>query len=83
MNVADYRAALARAELIHDEASIRSAMQRMAVEIDAELHDESALFITVMNGGMIFAGQLATMLKAPVQLDYLHASRYRGATSGG
>ncbi len=83
MSVADYRKALADAELIHDEAAIRSAMQRMAREIDAQVGGESALFITVMNGGMIFAGQLATMLHAPVQLDYLHASRYRGATSGG
>ncbi|MFZ2235485.1 MAG: hypoxanthine-guanine phosphoribosyltransferase [Dokdonella sp.] len=83
MSVADYQAALARAELIHDEAAIQSATQRMAGEIDAQLGDESALFITVMNGGMIFAGQLAPMLQAPVQLDYLHASRYRGETSGG
>lgn len=83
MSVADYRDALARAELIHDEAAIRSATRRMAADIDALLGDESALFMTVMNGGMIFAGQLAPMLQAPVQLDYLHASRYRGETSGG
>ncbi len=83
MSVADYQTALARAELIHDEAAIRSATKRMAGEIDAQLGGESALFITVMNGGMIFAGQLAPLLRAPVQLDYLHASRYRGETSGG
>lgn len=83
MSVADYRAALARADLIHDQVAIRSATQRIAAEIDAQLGDESALFITVMNGGMIFAGQLAPMLQAPIQLDYLHASRYRGETSGG
>lgn len=83
MRVTDYRTALARAELIHDEAAVHAAMRRMAGEIDAQLGDESALFITVMNGGMIFAGQLATLLQAPVQLDYLHASRYRGATTGG
>ncbi len=83
MSVADYRAALARADLIHDQAAIRSAMKRMAAEIDAQLGDASALFISVMNGGMIFAGHLAPMVQAPVQMDYLHASRYRGETSGG
>ena len=83
MSVVEYQAALARADLIHDESTIRAATQRMAAEIDAELGDESALFVTVMNGGMIFAGQLAPLLKAPVQMDYLHASRYRGDTSGG
>ena len=75
MSVADYRAALARADLIHDQAAIRSAMKRMAAEIDAQLGDASALFISVMNGGMIFAGHLAPMVQAPVQMDYLHASR--------
>lgn len=83
MSVASYRAALARAEVIHDQTTINAVMQRMALEIDAELGDESALFVTVMNGGMIFAGQLATMLQAPIQMDYLHATRYRGETSGG
>lgn len=83
MSIADYRAALARADLIHDEATIRAATTRVAAEIDAQLGDESALFMTVMNGGMIFAGQLAPLLQSPVQLDYLHASRYRGETSGG
>lgn len=83
MSVADFQAALARADLIHDESTIRAATQRVAAEIDALLGDESALLITVMNGGMIFAGQLAPMLQAPMQLDYLHASRYRGETSGG
>lgn len=83
MSLEKYRAALASADLIHDEATMRSAIVRMAGEIDAQLGDESAIFMTVMNGGMIFAGQLATSLRAPVEFDYLHATRYRGATSGG
>ncbi|MEO7916006.1 MAG: hypoxanthine-guanine phosphoribosyltransferase [Dokdonella sp.] len=83
MSVADYRAALAKADVIHDTATIQSTIARMAGEIDGELGYEPALFLTVMNGGMIFAGQLATRLSAPLEFDYLHATRYRGETSGG
>jgi hypoxanthine phosphoribosyltransferase len=35
-----------------------------------------------MNGGLITTGKLATRLNFPLQLDYLHATRYRGETSG-
>lgn len=83
MDTQDFRDALGRADLIHDEATIHAAIARMGAEIDAAVGDDPALFMTVMHGGMIFAGQLATTIRAPLTFDYLHATRYRGATSGG
>ena len=76
-------AALEHAECIHDAATLDAAISRVAAEIDAALDGESALFLTVMQGALPFAGQLATHIKAPLTFDYLHATRYRGATSGG
>ena len=38
---------------------------------------------TVMTGGLILAGRLLPKLIFPLQVDYLHATRYRGDTSGG
>src|SRR3546814_12529196 len=43
------------------------------------------LFVTIMHGGMPFATQLAFALGErglDVEFDYLHATRYRGNTSG-
>ncbi len=43
------------------------------------------LFLTVMHGGMPFATQLAFALGErglDLEFDYLHATRYRGNTSG-
>jgi hypoxanthine phosphoribosyltransferase len=75
--------ALARAERVHDQAALVREIARLGVEINAALDGESAIFLTVMQGAMIFAGQLATSIAAPLDFDYVHATRYRGKTSGG
>jgi len=34
-------------------------------------------------GGLVTAGQLLPRLNMPLEMDYIHATRYRGATQGG
>jgi hypoxanthine phosphoribosyltransferase len=75
--------ALARADLVHGQATLAAAITRIGAEIDRELDGATAVFVTVMQGALAFAGQLATAIKAPLVFDYVHATRYRGATSGG
>lgn len=75
--------ALARADLVHDHASLAAAIVRIGAEIDRELAGTPAVFVTVMQGALMFAGQLATSIATPLTFDYVHATRYRGATSGG
>jgi hypothetical protein len=36
-----------------------------------------------MGGSVVFAGQLLTRLRFPLDFDYLHATRYDGTTRGG
>ena len=74
--------ALARADLIHDAATLQGAITRMGAEVDRALAGERAVFLSVMHGGLIFAGQLALAMKTDVEFDYVHATRYRGATTG-
>ena len=40
------------------------------------------MFLTVMNGGLIFGGALALAIPADLEFDYVHATRYRGGTRG-
>ncbi|HYQ72354.1 MAG TPA: hypoxanthine-guanine phosphoribosyltransferase [Gammaproteobacteria bacterium] len=70
------------AELLHDAATVRLALDRMAAEISTELADAHPVVLCVLTGGIIPAGHLLTRLTFPLELDYLHATRYRGATRG-
>lgn len=72
-----------RATRIHSREEVEVALDRMAREITAQLADSNPILLCVMNGGLVVTGLLAVRLQFPLQLDYMHLSRYRGATSGG
>ena len=74
--------ALAQSDLLHERSELESVITAMGQRIDAALHGERAVFLTVMNGALIFAGQLALAIRTDLEFDYVHATRYRGATSG-
>jgi hypoxanthine phosphoribosyltransferase len=83
MTTPNLSAALASAERIHEHAALAAAIVRIGAEIDACLDGHPAIFLTVMQGALPFAGQLATAIATPLTFDYVHATRYRGATQGG
>lgn len=75
-------AVLPHAECLHERAALEAAIARVGAAIGAALEGERAVFLTVMNGGMFFAGPLGFAIDADLEFDYVHASRYRGGTSG-
>ena len=82
----DFATALARAERIHDRTTIERAIAAMAVRIRNDYAGDMPLYLTVMQGGLPFAGQLALEIGArglDLEFDYLHATRYRSGTTGG
>lgn len=76
--------ALRESRVIHDRATIDRAIVRVAAELRAEYGRDARppLFLTVMNGGMLFATGLALEAGIDFEFDYLHATRYRGKTTG-
>lgn len=76
-------AVLAKAEQLYTEREILDTIDEMAAEISQELQDKQPICLTVMTGGLIPAGQLLTRLNFPLEIDYIHASRYQNETSGG
>jgi hypoxanthine phosphoribosyltransferase len=70
------------ADCLHDQAAVERALDRMAGEITQALGESNPLLLCVMNGGLVAAGQLLTRLHFPLQVDYLHATRYRGDVEG-
>ncbi|PTD97628.1 hypoxanthine-guanine phosphoribosyltransferase [Pseudothauera lacus] len=70
------------ADCLADAAAVEAALGRMAADISARLRDSNPLVYTVMNGGLILAGQLIPRLDFPLETAYLHATRYGLATRG-
>lgn len=70
------------ADCIADAAVVEAALNRMATDITAQLADRNPLIYVVMNGGMILAGQLLPRLPFPLEVAYLHATRYGHALKG-
>ncbi|MFO1371318.1 MAG: hypoxanthine-guanine phosphoribosyltransferase [Candidatus Competibacteraceae bacterium] len=76
------RAVLREAELLCTPEQVGAALDRMAAAIAARLENCDPLVLVVMNGAFIPGAQLLTRLQFPLQVGYLHATRYRGATRG-
>ena len=72
-----------RADCLYSQAEVDAALTRMADEISARLKGSNPLLLCVMTGGVVATGQLLTRLDFPLQVDYLHATRYAGNTQGG
>ncbi|HSG11639.1 MAG TPA: hypoxanthine-guanine phosphoribosyltransferase [Gammaproteobacteria bacterium] len=73
---------LACAEQLHGPEDVSRALDRMAAEITRELGESLPVVLCVLTGGIIPTGHLLTRLAFPLEADYLHATRYRGGTSG-
>ena len=70
------------AVMLHGPEAVTAALDRMADEITATLDGTLPIVICVLNGGIIPTGHLLTRLAFPLETDYLHATRYRGKTTG-
>jgi len=70
------------AELIYDETAMAACYDRLGEKITESLIDSRPLLLPVMMGGIYFCGQLMQRLDFPLELDYLHATRYRNKLQG-
>lgn len=78
-----YDAVAGRAELLVSGGEMEQVLDRMAESITAVLADKDPLVLCVMKGAVVAVGQLLPRLAFPLDLDYVHATRYRDATRGG
>lgn len=71
-----------KASLLYDETAMESCYDRLADEITACLGDSQPILLPIMIGGVYLCGQLMQRLDFPLEVDYLHATRYRDRLQG-
>ena len=81
-DLAEARRALAESDCLATPEQVDAALERMATAITSELAGQNPLLYCVMNGGLTIAGRLLPRLNFPLELAYLHVTRYGHAMQG-
>ncbi len=71
------------AKLLFDQSTIQRTIDELAEQLNNDYKDRAVVFLTVMNGGMIFASDLSKALNLNMEMDYVQVSRYGVETLGG
>src|SRR5699024_6773204 len=71
------------ADCLIDTQKLAEGFERMATGIDREMAHLNPVVLCVMMGGLYATVEITRRLGFALEIDYLHATRYRGETSGG
>ncbi|MCA6065332.1 hypoxanthine-guanine phosphoribosyltransferase [Thalassolituus marinus] len=82
LTLEELKQVMAEADLLKSEADVEDALNRLASDITDRLADSMPVVYSIMNGGLVMAGRLLTKLNFPLEQGYMHATRYRGETTG-
>ena len=72
----------AHATLLFSKAEIDAGLDKMAQRMHKVLENTNPILLTVMNGGLFVASEIGLRLNFPLQMDYIHATRYHGEVTG-
>ncbi|MCL2590626.1 MAG: hypoxanthine-guanine phosphoribosyltransferase [Betaproteobacteria bacterium] len=79
----DIRRMRSEAECLADGPTVDAAINRMASDITKRLFNADPLVFAVMNGGLVLTGHLLPKLDFPLELSWLHVTRYGHNSQGG
>ena len=82
-SIEECKKVLEDAELLYTKSEINKVIDNISIAITNELEESNPIIMPVMIGGLITAGKLIPKLNFPLQIDYIHATRYKGGTNGG
>jgi len=83
MTEINLREILENSTLIADKREVEAAVEFLGEAVNAHYGDREIILLIVMTGAVMPAAWLAAKLKMPVQMDFVHATRYAGQTEGG
>lgn len=82
LSIQEIHEVLDKSTQLYTAEEVEKALDTMAAEIDEQLSETNLVCLAVMVGGLIPTGGLLRRLHFPMEIDYVHATRYRGDTRG-
>ena len=71
-----------QADCLWTAQQVDRAMEQQAIAIEQQYGDKNPLVLVVMRGGLMFGAQLLLKLRFPLEMDYIHVTRYGRGLSG-
>lgn len=65
------------------EAEIMEGVDRVAKELNEELHEKRPIFLSVLNGSFLFAADLLKRMEIDCEISFVKVASYHGTTSSG
>ena len=78
----DIREVFAKSTCLFSKTEVEAALDSMAMDINQRLSHSNPIFLCVVVGGIVPLGSLLPRLDFPLEVDYIHATRYQRKTSG-
>lgn len=76
------RDVFAKSSPLFSKGEVDAALDKMALEIHDRLAHANPIFLCVVVGGIVPLGNLLPRLDFPLEVDYIHATRYGNKTVG-
>jgi len=70
------------ADCLRTAEQVDKAIEEQAAAITAQLGDANPLVLVVMRGGLMYGARLLLKLQFPLEMDYIHVTRYGRGLSG-
>lgn len=73
---------LEHSRILYRADEVEASVDRLAEQVNRFYGDQSIVLLSVMTGAMLTASWLATRLRMPLQMDFVHATRYQSGLYG-
>lgn len=82
VSIAEVETVLKEADCLWTAEQVDAAITAQAEAITRQLGNSNPLVLVVMRGGLVFGAHLLRKLNFPLEVDYIHVTRYGRGLSG-
>ena len=68
-------------ELFIESDTIQDSIERVAADMNKELEGKNPIFVAILNGSFMFAGDLMKYVTIPSEITFVRIASYRGVSS--